>query len=272
MPCTHRGAKSTLEGGIRTILSGGCLLLILATAKAQDGPVHLTAAISLAKKVVTLHEPAILDITFENASQQGIVVNLGYDDEKLGIVVTDPEGKVVKKPRPVKSGWATPGVFNVPRGESSVGLVALNTWFPFDKTGVYRIDVTLSPDSSPKEPFSYSILNNSATLDLTVLPRDGHSLESACADLVNIFEGSLSASRAIAAADALSSIDDPAVVPFLAQAMKRREFTGMMIEALSRLKTDEAVNALILASKSNDQETRTLAHSALVGLGKEAPR
>jgi hypothetical protein len=272
MPRPHRGAKSKAGCGIRAILSGGCLLFILAAAKAQDGPVRLTAAISLAKKVVTLHEPAILDIAFENPSQRGVVVNLGYDDEKLGVVVTDPGGKVVKKPRRVKSGWATPDIFNVSRGESSVGLVALNTWFSFDKTGVYRIDVTLPPDSSPKEPFSYSIANNSATLDLTVLPRDGRSLESACADLVKMIEGSRSASESTAAAEALSSVDDPAVVPFLAQAMKRRGFTGMMIEALSRLKTDDAVKALILASRSGDQETRALAHSALVGLGKEPPQ
>jgi hypothetical protein len=270
MTRTHTGAGSKHGCSMRAILSGGCLLLILAAAGAQVGPVHLTTTISLAKKVITQHEPVILEMAFENTSQQGVAVNLGYQDEKLGIVVSDPEGKVVQKPQPVKSGWAVPDVFDVPHGGSSVGLVALNTWFSFDKIGVYRIEVTLSPDSSPREPFSYSILNSSSTLELTILPRDEQSLESACADLVRMIGGRSPSSSA--AASALSSVEDPAVVPFLAQAMKRREFAGTMIWALARLKTDEAVRALILASKSSDHETSVLARSALVGLGKAEPQ
>jgi hypothetical protein len=245
-----------------------CLLLIAGIAQAQDTPVRLSAAISLEKKVVTQHEPVVLDLAINNPSQHGLVVSLGYQDEKLEVKVSDPQGQVVERPRPVRSGWAAADAFDVPRGESAVGSVALSPWFSFDRAGVYRIEVTLSPDSSIREPFSYTVLNNSALLDLTVLPRDEPTLRSACADLVRIIENSRSASATIVAANALSTVDDPVAVPFLAQAMNRKEFAALMIGALCRLKTDEAVSALVLASRSSDRETSTLAHSALVALGK----
>jgi hypothetical protein len=251
------------------ILAGTCLLPPLSAAQAQDQPVRLTAAISLEKKVVTQHEPVIIDIAFDNPSLRGTVVNLGRGDGKLDVKVVGPGEEVARKPRPtLNEGWGSADIFYIAAASSSTGAVALNLWFDFDKTGAYRIDVTVSPNSSPKEPFSYTILNNSASLELTVLPEDRPSLESACTDLIKRVEGSNSASTAIVAAEALSRIDDPAVVPYLAEAMKRREFTSLMIAALARLNTDDAVNALVLASRSSDPETRTLAHSALVGLGK----
>jgi HEAT repeat protein len=49
-------------------------------------------------------------------------------------------------------------------------------------------------------------------------------------------------------------------------AMKRREFVSLMIGALAQLKTNEAVDALIEASKSTDPETSRTAQSALASL------
>jgi hypothetical protein len=256
------------RGTLSTVCLGACLLLILSPSQAQDTSVRLTASISLEKRVVTQHEPVVIDISLNNPSKQGTVVNLGSEDEKLEVKVLDPEGNVVRKPRAVlKDGWASPDVFDVPPGAASVGSVDLNSWFRFDKTGTYRIDITLSATSSPREPFSYTILNNSVSLDLTVLARDEQSLESACSDLLARTEDLRSPSRAVTAARALSNVNDPVAVPFLVAAMKGNEFKGLMIDALARLKTDQAIQALISASRSSDPETRSLAHSALISLG-----
>jgi len=243
------------------------LLVALGIAHAQDALVRIATHMSLERNVITQHEPVILKITFDNPSERGVVVNFGYEDEKIDAKIFDPEGAEFSKPRPVKSGWNSPDIFSVSPSATSSGLVALNRWFDFEKTGSYRIKVTLSPASSAKEPFPYAISNNSATLDLTVLPRDERSLESTCADLLARTEDLQSSAQAMTAARALSRVNDPIAVPYLAAALKSNEFKGLMIDALSHLRTEKAIEALISASRSSDPETKALARSALVGLG-----
>lgn len=105
-----------------------------------------------------------------------------------------------------------------------------------------------------------------------MLPRDEGSLDSACADLLSRVEDLHSSASALTAAKALSSIKDPVAIPYIATAIKRREFASIMITALSRLKTDQAVAALVEASKSDDPETRMLASSALAGIVESEKR
>ena len=250
------------------VFAAGLLLFAPRPALEQDAPVRLTATMLLEKRVVTLHEPVLIDLAFENPSDRGVVVNLGDQDEKLDVKILEPDGKMIEKPKSaLRNGWASPDVFDIPQGVESVASIALGEWFTFGKVGSYRIDVTVSPVSSLREPFSYTILNNSAVLDLTVLPRDEQSLERACAGLLARAQHLQSPSKAVAAAKALSRVNDPVAVPFLVEAMKEREFKGLMIDALARLRTNSAIDALISASQSSDQETKGLARSALAGIG-----
>jgi len=73
------------------------------------------------------------------------------------------------------------------------------------------------------------------------------------------------------AAKALSKVNDPVAVPFLAQALKQKSFATMMVAALARLNTPDAVIALESASRSSDQETRDAARNALTALHKLTP-
>jgi len=246
----------------------GCLLVNAIVAYAQEVLVPIAATISLEKTVITQGEPVVLNITFVNASPRGVVVNLGSEDEKLDVTVVDPAGRVLQRPgRRPRQGWAAVDAFNVVGGATSVGYVSLNEWFTFDRVGPYQVEVNLSPLSFPKEPFAYNISGNRATLTLTVVPRDETSLASACADLLKRAKDLHSYSAALTAARALSSINDPVAVPYLAAAAKRKEFASMMIAALARLKTTKAVEALVLVSQSGDPETAASARAALTSLG-----
>src|SRR5271166_6732629 len=133
-----RTGDSPISAARRAARIAKYLLIMVGISHAQDAPVRLPAAMSLEKKVVTQHEPVVLDITIDNPSQHGLVVNLGYQDEKLNVRVSDPQGEVVERSRPVRSGWAAPDAFDVPRGESVAGSVALSSWFAFDTAGVYK--------------------------------------------------------------------------------------------------------------------------------------
>jgi hypothetical protein len=246
-----------------------CLLFAAGFSEAQTTPTPVVAAISLEKSLITQHEPALLELRFENLSERGTVVSLGENDEKLELRVVDPEGHAFRKSRPeVRHGFASPDAFSVAGGKMSVGYVPLTDWFDFEKIGTYQIEVSLSPSSLEKERFSYDIRSSPTSLSLTVLPRDERALESICADLLGRTQALHSAGAALSAARALSKVNDPVAVPFLASAMKGNEFKGLMIDALARLKTKEALDALIAASRLDDPETKTLARGALASLGE----
>lgn len=271
-----------LHHAIVAVLIGGCVLLISRSAQAQDTSVP-TLVVALEKKVITQHEPAIMGFTIRNSSLQDIAFDLGDDFEKVDVKVTDTDGRVWRRPRltaqevreRVSQGLPVPAsivtfrevVYAAP-GATGVSSIVLNDGVKFDKVGTYHINVALpSPSNSP----SGNMRTTETSLILTVLSRDEASLASACAALVTRVVNSKSAADAITAADALSKVDDPAAVPFLAQAMERNWFTSMMIAALARLNTPDAVNALISASRSSDPEESALARAALVALGKPAP-
>jgi len=249
---------------IAAVLAG----YLLVGVPAARGQAMLTAdmvKISLEKGTITQHEPAIADITVNNRSSLGVGFDPGFDMQRLAISVTAPDGQhLEKKQATPQEGMKFSNAVRIESGMIYVMPVLLSTWFAVDRPGDYSIDVAVRLGKGSRDGTEEA----KANLTLTVLPRDEDKLKSACASLLARIKDGRSAYAAIVAANALSIVDDPVAVPFLAEAMKRREFTGMMIGALSRLKTDEAVSALISASQSRDHETSALAHSALVALGK----
>lgn len=251
------------------VLIGSGSFSSLRAAQAQGPLAPATVKISLEKSTITQHEPTILDIAIHNSSATGLDFDPGYDKERIDVRLTDPEGRIWKRQRAsAQEGIKFSNAVHLEPGEAGVVSVLLNNWFSIGEVGNYRIEVTLY---SPRSP-SQKVDGVNATLMLTVLPRDEGMLESACADTVKKITDPRSSSAAIVAAEALSKVDDPVAVPFLVEAMKRREFIALMIGSLARLKTDDAVNALVSASRSSDPETRSLAHSALVGLGRASER
>lgn len=226
-------------------------------------PQDVTTSISLEKSVISQHEPTIIDINVHNSSSTTFHFDPGYDEEGIDVTVVDPIGQTRKRQQSgLHEGMRFSHAVAVAPGDSSVIPVLLNDWFPFDRVGNYQIYVSLSHATSNESGRA------STKLVLTVRALDQAELESRCADLVKKIKGSQSALGSIVAARALATVDDPAVVPFLAEAMDKREIAGLMISALARLKTSSAMEALAQAARSNDPETRTLANAALQALAK----
>lgn len=227
-----------------------------------------TLTVALEKDAITQHEPVIVDFSLKNPTSKEVDFELGYEHEKVKVEVIDPDGQVWPRPRPIPhEGIVFRQGVQAPAGTTRVSSVLLNNWFNFDKLGQYQINIAVPPS---RNSLAGDIDLKGVSLFLAVLPRHEDSLKSACADLV-IRVNSKSAADANVAADALSKINDPVAVPFLAKAMKRKWFTSMMIAALARLNTPDAINALISASRSGDPETSALAGAALVALEKAEP-
>jgi len=222
----------------------------------------VTVAISLEKNSVTLHEPVILDIDVTNPYSLSTHLDLGYDESWLSVAVRDPDGQTLNKETARREGMRFSNAVDIAPGASRVVMVLLNDWFTFDKAGNYWIDLTAAfPSGSVLKGAQFN-----TRLILAVAARDEGKLRLTCADLVRRLRDSHTASEAILAARALASVNDVAAIPFLAEAIERREFAGMMINALARLGTSKATAALYQATQSADPEVRNLAESALRGL------
>jgi hypothetical protein len=243
-----------------------CALVSPVSGSAQGTP-GAAVTVALEKELVTQHEPVLLRFTLRNSSSKQAVFELGYGEEKANVkvTVTDPDGRLWPKPRPVPQFGFKETILAEPFS-TSVRSIVLNDWFTFDKLGRYRIDMAVPP-STGSSPANLQIPDTPLTL--TVLPRDEVALAASCADLVRRLENRKSAADADAAANALSKVDDPVAVPFLAKAMKQKLFSSMMIGALGRLNAPGAINALIAASHSSDPEISSLARATLVALKRD---
>jgi hypothetical protein len=228
----------------------------------------VSVTVSLEKDVVTQHEPMLVDIAVENRSPYPIQFDPGYDHDRIHLKMVDPDGRVSEDHQvAVREGMRFSQATVVAPGHSYLSSILLNDWFRFEKLGRYEIDLSVpSATSLASGPLSAV----KSTLFVTLLPRDQFELQKACENLLTRVEDPRSSSSAIVAAKALSVIEDPVSIPFLAKAMKRREFMGLMIAALARAGTPEALRFLADASRSDDTETRNMARSALASLGSKA--
>jgi hypothetical protein len=242
------------------------VLAVPYAARGQSAAAPGMIRVSLEKGRITQHEPVIADIAVDNPSLFPVQFDPGYNMQQISLHVVDQSGRRLEAAAPPdREGMKFSNAVQVGPGTTHVIPILLNRWFDPEAVGNYSIDLAIRlPRSGSNGEISYS----RSKLELTVLPEDKKSLESACIGLLARIENSHSAYDAIIGAEALASVEDPAAVPFVAEAMKKREFTAMMVGALARIRTDEAISALVTASRSSDDETRGLARAALAALGK----
>jgi hypothetical protein len=263
----ERKVDATVPAG----LIGLCVALSAAAARADraQGPVVVAA---LEKQVVTQHEPVILVFELTNPSAGEADLDLGFGFKNVEVKLTDPAGRTWPKPPlfPPKENEALvfmEGIRAAPRTTGDAYLL-LDEWFNFEKVGRYRIEVAVSPSSASA---SRGLRLPDTVLNLSVLPRQEAALRAACGTLAVRVRESKSYERAEIAAKALAKVEDPAAVPYLAEALSVKPFASIMISALARLNTPDAINALVAASQSSDPETSSLARATLAALKREKP-
>jgi len=220
-------------------------------------------SITLEKNAITEHEPVILDVRIQSPLSSSLDFDPGYNWENIKIKVIDPDGRVWHRPsQESREGMRFSNAVHVDAGATATFSLVASDWFSFDKHGIYRIEVGLRPASS----------SVNSDLSLQVLPRDEVALKAACSALLDRVNNSQSFSASLVAARALADVNDSAAVPYLLAAVKRREFASTMINALGRLNSQDAINALIQASKSDDAETSSRARVALSTLQRAKER
>jgi hypothetical protein len=227
---------------------------------------------ALEKEVITQHEPVILVFELANPSAREADLDLGFGFKNVEVKLMDPAGRTWPKPplSPPKENEALvfmEGIRAAPRTTGDAYLL-LDEWFSFEKVGRYHIEVAVSPSSASA---SRGLRLPHSVLSLSVLPRQESALRAACAALAVRVRESKSHERAEIAAKALAKVDDPAAVPYLAEALSVKPFASIMISALARWNTPDAIDALTAASHSSDPEISSLARATLAALTKDKP-
>jgi hypothetical protein len=251
-------------------LSGSLLMFMifsLTTTLAKSGskPTSDVVAIdmSVERSVLSLHEPVVLTLTITNGRRDPIQIDLGKDrKENFKIAITPPKGEKVYLPQLRKSGFGRTGNVTVSGGQSYLQKVVLNEWYSFAETGVYGIDVELGKPAIAAGNIVGGQQSFRATLEIG--PRDQEALARGCEALASGVEASGSYERSAENALALSYVNDPVAVPYLARSLMANKLVEpIAIEGLERIGTPEAVRALGPALNMSTNHSSILAKSAL---------
>ena len=222
---------------------------------------------SLLSKDVTLHEPVIVDIAFDNILSEPITINLGADNkEGFRFSIKKPTSMKLDIPFRIKEGFARSGRITLQPGQTYRQRLIMNEWIIFSDLGKYELSVHLvAPVSTQKGQAVPVTRNFQAVLEVT--PRDDKKLMSVCARFYGEFSASKSYERASEAISVISYIQDSVAVQYLEKALR----SGKMVEpiaigGLERIGTTEAVHALISALSMQASDINTSVRSALIRL------
>jgi hypothetical protein len=217
-------------------------------------------AAALEKTPISAGEPVLVDIRIHAPRSSGADFDPGYDSDNIELKVVGPDGRSVARPPVARhEGMKFSEAVHVDAGKQSVFSFLASEWFSFERPGHYVIEVGL-------RSFHDGPLMLSTSLQLDVLSRDVVAMRRTCSSLLDRVNDPRDFATSLVAARALSSIKDEIAIPYISAAIKRREFASLMIDALAKSKTKEALQALKTASETGDPETMSLAHLALRGL------
>jgi len=231
--------------------------VVLSLAAACSGIVvagsgeRVIVAYHLESPTLTLHEPVRLIFDLQNRSEKPVKLDLGYDRKgSFRLTVTRPGGKREEVPQlgpRGAGGLSRIETIRVASGERYTQSLLLNEWTEFKQPGVYQLAVRLSKPIESEEG-SALVAVRPFRVSLTILPRDERELARGAAALASTIEITQSTEEYREAALALSYINDPIAVPFLARTLRSGKYVeAEAIEGLERIGNADAVQVLISA-------------------------
>jgi hypothetical protein len=205
-----------------------------------------------AKPHFTLHEPVFLEFTMENAEAQEIKVDLGKNRKgSFSFDVVAPDGTRHDNLRLPLGGVGSTGVVALAAGETYRQRVLLNEWFGFAEPGDYRVRARLGAGAA-------------GSFVLTIHERDGEALQRVCRGLLETVFRSPVVLEQIEAIRALSYVEDPVAVPYMARVFEaNNRYQYMLVGTLERIATPAAVEVLIWSLSRGDEDARPLARGSL---------
>jgi len=217
------------------------------------------------EKVVTLHEPVVVFFEVHNGLSQPITVTVGaLVRQFFDLSLTTPEGQVLHKDPfggQIDIVTAGNGKITIVPGSNYREPLVMNEWFSFASQGTYLLASKLT---SEIETADGNFVAEKETAEVRVNPRDPVRLNRICADLAKQVEMASNVDAAQFPARALSYVDDPIAVPYLARVLSAHTLAyEKAIAGLERIGNDEAVEVLLSALNENYGDIAELATRSL---------
>jgi len=256
----------TIRGMMMSLLVMSSRMVLAATATK-----YVNASYKLVSPI-TLHEPVAIDVLITNIVSDEITCDFGFDGNgAFNFSVLTPDWKIML-PERLREEIGEGGVRHLKPGDQYSKRILLNHWFQFESPGAYRISVAMElPIIIGKSAVGHigptdenGHQSEEAVFDLTILSRNEVVLKERCDDLLQkIQEIGESTTEKLPLVEELSYIKDPIAIPYLAMLLKSKVFAANGLYALQRIGTDEAIEAMIPATQSEDKALAASAKSLL---------
>lgn len=199
----------------------------------------------LKESKLTLGEPVIMVFSAKNISASDVNIDLGIDKTQFfEFSVKTPSGQIFLGGPSLKEGLHTLGTITIASGDTYKQELLLNQWLEFKSPGRYVLEAKLNPKGSAEQGNTPS--SQSGVLHLQIEPRDATRLTKVCAKLTAEVESSRSVEEALPPTLALSYVQDPIAVPYLAQLLSDHALTyHLAIAGLERIGDESAIEALL---------------------------
>jgi hypothetical protein len=227
---------------------------------AQDQAVSIVAT---SPGTLTLGEPIRAAMTVTNGLRESVFVDFGADFVgNLSLSITYPDGSRAAKLVPRSGGLRAIGRVSIAPGGRYTHEILLSDWASFSQPGIYR--VSIQPMVRAVTASWHPVEMPATNLLISIAPRDEAALRSTCEQLATLILTTDDASRRISAARALAAVQDPIAVEAIARVMRDSDKSdGVLIEALARIGSQDALNVLEHAAASSNEERSALARDTL---------
>lgn len=234
------------------------------------GKKEISISFKLSESGVTLNEPVFVDFSVHNRFLESIRLDIGNNRKgNFEFTITEPGGYIVSGHRPKEEDFGRMGKVSLEPNEKYSQRLLVNEWYQFIEPGNYKIEIKLT---KPLITMSGALIEPkpSGSLPLRILPRDQKRLNQVCQNFLHTAIESPDIEEAVEAALALSYVNDPITVPYLAKGLKERGLIWQYaIPGLARIANGEAIEILISIMKSHDPEMgASLARFLLQDLGE----
>ncbi len=232
---------------------------ILLVASSSGAEVRITTSVT---SPVTMGEPVIAELAIANTFAEPISIDLGVDRRtNLVVTVTRPQGASRTVSLPPQAGVTRTGLIRVRPGATYVQELLLDDWVRFDEVGTYQVALAFTrhfnTDSGQAGPLP------DAAVSVTVTARNVEALRQRYAELTAAILSNPYTEKGRSAEHALTSTDDPVIIPFLSDLLKRSHRSdSAVMAALGRIGTPEALELLQSERTSRDPERAALANDA----------
>jgi len=241
--------------------------------RSSQGHVEIDYAV---QQDFSLHEPIVVSFSVHNGLSRPIKLTLGAQGKQFfKLSLTTPDGRVFESDRRAGSTVSVvtfdgEGEKVLAPGENYHQPLLINQWFAFDAPGQYLLTSQLS--TSIEVSGDGTLPPQTQSTRFRVSPRDPARLEKVCSELIKHVENATNVEAEREPALALSYINDPIAVPYLAQMLSHHRLNyRLAIAGLERIGNDAAIEVLLTTMNDTYGDMGDLSRQALTRVQDRIP-